>query len=293
MADILATLQSARYNGVAFVLSHWTVDGGHDAVHHKAYRRRGADLDWTGQREYTGTFRVPLLENVHGSGFTGPYYDLIAAFEASAIGTLSTPTKGNFDALIQNWHEEGDADVRDGVWLTVQWTEHNATASLLLSDPTTGPVDTPAAAEAQAQTADDAGASFVGYLPVLATVQDQLAVIESGVATYATVTGALRTIDAACAANLALPSIVGEVAAHDVVAALEALRATLVSLQSRYLPATDRITYYTPAVAMADYEIAYSVYGSAQYASLIRKANPIADPGAYPAGIKLTILPAT
>jgi prophage DNA circulation protein len=297
MTDILATvLQEGAYEGVIFPVDTAQTDGGNDAVRHKAYGRRGADIEPTGQKEYEGTLTIPLINDLHGYGgnlFTGTYFDLLSKFETKPIGQLSHPSKGTFTALIESWSEELAPDRRNGVVLHVKWVEHNAQAGILLSDQGSTPADAPTAATANATAADAnmaAASQSGGYTLMSPIITTQLAFLESAPRTVNEISAAFAAMLSPIATNLAL-LVFSPAAAHPAVASLEALRATVLLLRDRYLNGFARFRSYVVPTTTSVWQIAITVYGDASKSSLITAANAINDPLYVRAGTVLTILP--
>ena len=295
MPDLFGTvLVEASYEGVEFPVVESDTEGGHDAVEHTAYRRRGADIEPTGQQAYGGTLQVPLLNDIGlGELFPGRYYDLLRVFEDRPIGELRHPTKGALTVCIRGWKERLSPEVRNGVFLDVTWREHNATAGLLLAD-TGSQGDAPATVEARAAEADaemaaaDPTGSYTLTTPVVAA---QLALLEGATTpTYAATVAALRTMRDVAVTNMALAAF-ATVSGYYAVRALADLRAAISALRSRYLPDTSRIRSYVVPVTMADWQVAQACYGAARYAPLVRQANALVDYAAIPAGTRLVILP--
>jgi hypothetical protein len=295
MSDLFSTvLATASFEGVEFPVSRFEVDEAYDVVEHTSYRKDGANVETTGRRARRGSFDIPMFNDIEeGELFPARYDDLYRAVSANRIGTLSHPTKGQFQAALTNIHEAGEADARDGVHLTITWVEHNDSAGLIFAD--LGSLgDAPATTQARATTADQemaAAAPTGGYTPTRPVIDAQLAVIEGEAASFAATTAALRTMAAVVEANAELEIFAG-VDAHAAVAALADLRAAVVALRSRYLPEQSRVREIVLEAPLADWQVALSEYGDATRATLIRQANALPDYLAIPAGTRLTILPA-
>ena len=126
MTDVLRELQEASYEGLAFPVESAETQGGHDFAQHVAYRRRGADMEWTGLRAYSGTLTVPIFETPalvarYGSALD-LRFDLQQKFEGTPIGVLAHPTFGTFRAAITDWSEPLDANTRHhGNWVPARY----------------------------------------------------------------------------------------------------------------------------------------------------------------------------
>lgn len=295
MADLFGTtLLEAAYEGVVFPVADASTEGGHDAVEHVAYRRRGADIEPTGMKPYRGTLSVPLVNGLQGYGtlFPDRYFDLLSKFEGTPLGQLSHPTKGTFRALIASWPEKALPGVRNGVMLEVHWVEHRGeTAVLLADDAGATPRDTPTAATQQAAAADAAMAAVspaVSYTALTGTFATWLAYLDSALRTVAEVDGAVAALLAPINANLALAGF-ATANAHYAVAALEGLRATVYQLQLRYLGTAARPRLYTVPTAQPIWQLAQTLYGDASKAALLMNVNNLIDPSFVPAGRVLVV----
>jgi prophage DNA circulation protein len=303
MASIFETiLQPCSFEGVLFPITEADTTGGHDSVKHTALRRRGADVESTGQRPYSGKLTIPFINGLVGwpnDLFPNRRFDLLRVFESTPIGTLSHPTYGTFQIHVDSWHEKLDPNVRNGCYFDVEWTEHNAGASLLLSDDASVPQDAPTATTVAASTADaamEAASPSGSWTPTTPIVEEQLAFLEEKTRTYAEITASLTVMVAVVETNLALAEFDGSsttrfVEQHEAVVALESLRGSMLKLRSRYLPQAERQRIYTVPSTMALFEIAQLVYGDASKASLLLSANAIRDPLVVPGGTKLVVLP--
>lgn len=305
MADDLSTLAEAAFAGVVFPVSQITSDGGNDAAEHTAYLRPGADIEPTGRKAYRFRMTIPLVNAPalvarYGQLFPAKRADLLQAFADTPIATLSHPTFGAFDAFAADWSEDLSADTRSGVSLSVTFVEHNASASLLISDDGAAPTDASASAQ---RLADDADAKIAALNAAQTTypavtgdlgtsIGDELEVLESGTLAFSQMAAAFTRMLTACSDVLSQRAM-GLLAAHDAAAAVLDLRRCIYGLRSQYMPDLDAVRSYTVPQTMAAWEIALSVYGDASLGRLILAANSITDPLAVPAGRVLTILPAT
>lgn len=293
----LDSLQECAFEGVRFPIESLETDGGNDVVEHVAYRRRGADVEFTGQKSYRGSFTVVLvntasLVSVYGDLATGVRFDLINLFESKPIGRLQHPTYGLLDAAITSWSERIDPSTRNGSKLTVQWVEHNGTASLLLGPDGAAPSNASATVETLAADADAKArdARLTGYVPIAPTITAQKAYLESETRTYAQASDAARQMDAAVARNLALPSMVGT-ASNATTRALLAVRAAVGAIREAYVPGASSVRYFTVPQGMSVAEVAQLVYGDTRRARDLVRANGLPDPLSIPAGRVLTVLP--
>jgi prophage DNA circulation protein len=280
---------------VDFPTSELEIDAGHDLVEHTAYRRDGADLEPAGRKPMRGTITAELWNDIgEGALFPDRYRQLLAILAANPIGNLFHPVFGSIVVGAAAWPHKLTATERSGLQLRISWIEHTASIGNVTDFRGSVHTDTPTAATQQAATADaamDAAAPAGGFALVSPVIATQLAALESSALTYAQITAALASMVAPIASNLALASLAGA-DTHDAVVALEALRATVYSLRSRYLPDQSRVRQYTVPKTMSLAEIARDAYGDSGQAVLIMRANAIGDPCFVPGGTILTLLPA-
>lgn len=293
MTDLLATLAEASYEGVAFPIESAETSGGNDFAQHVAYRRRGADMEFTGLRAYSGTLTIPMFDAPalvarYGTALT-LRYDLQQKFETTPIGTLTHPTFGSFRVAITDWSEPLDPQTRSGTRWTVKWTEHNGEASSLLSPDS--PVTAPTApdTESRAEAADAAGASVEGYTPASPTVKAGLAELSGVAVGYTKATSLINGMLAIVGGNLALPAM-GRTGAYAALEASLRLRAAVLGLRAQYLP-SETARYYTVPFGMALHDIARLVYGDPARVTLLYANNSVSDPLSISAGRVIVVPP--
>lgn len=291
------TLNRCSYEGVEFPCSDFDVKGSKSRAEHTTYKGDGADIEPTGRDAYSGSFTVPLYNGVDNVNdwFPGRYYDLLGAFEASRIGQLVHPTKGQFDVHIDSWEEKASASARNGILLTVSWTEHNASAGKLIDGQRDNPERSTetAAAEVDAELlAFDSVHDFqtipAGY-PYAGLVDTALASVSQG-ATRADIESGTREITSAASDLINLPDL-ESVDAHPAVWAAEKMRASAYRLREKMLPNAQRASIYVVPQDMTIWKIAASIYGNAAKASLLTSANAILNPLKVPAGQRLLVPP--
>lgn len=302
MADTLARLPGASFNGIRFPVETGKADGGNSFAEHTAYRRPGADMEPTGRDPYKGTFTIPLfnnatLEREYGVLFPDLMQRLIAEFEAAPIGTLVHPTLGSFPAAIQTWSQELDPTTRNGVKLQVTFTEHNGAVAIAVNTSASTSVtntDTVYTSAVDADTAAAvkaaAGTPVTGYTPMADTVSSLLDDIDETVENYSTVVSLFRDLVSTVTERLDLPAMLD--AANYTVnrAALDTLNAVY-ALQAAYGVGSPRQSVYTVPRVMSLAEVAQAVYGNANLTSAILASNAIVSPLRIPAGTRLIILP--
>jgi prophage DNA circulation protein len=301
VADALATsTQPASYEGIAFPTGDCTVQGGHAGAEHTVYRRRGADIESTGQEPYRGRMTLLMVNDLVGFGtlYPGRWQELRRKFETTPIGELRHPTLGTLRAFIKTWDEKDDPEFRSGVIVEVEWVEHLASATQLLADDPgqSTPTDAPSTVQSLATTADAAMATAApagGFTPTEPVVTEQLDAIESGdAAGFAGITRALDAMLDPVVANLGL-AVFAAPTAHPAVVALEDLRAAVGRLRATYLPARAQPRAYVLPSTMALWEVALAVYGDATRAPLLQANNSVADPTRIAAGRCLLVPPLT
>lgn len=293
MTDILRDLAEASYEGVRFPVESAETQGGNDFAQHIAYRRRGADMEFTGLRAYSGTLTIVLMDTPalvarYGAALA-LRYDLQEKFETVPIGTLTHPTFGTFRAAITDWSEPLDAQTRSGTRWTVKWTEHNGSAgSLLAPDSPAAPPTAPDVAS-RADAADVAGSGVAGYRPAAPVVRSGLDALSGVAVGYTQAATLINGMLAVVNANLALPAM-GRVGSYSALTASLALRESVVALRAQYVP-TDSARYFTVPAGMALHDVARLVYGDPSRAPLLYGANSVSDPLALAAGRVLVVPP--
>jgi prophage DNA circulation protein len=294
VADALReSLIEASFEGIAFPTGKLSTEGGHDSVEHTAYRRNGADVEPTGVRAKRGTIEALFLNGI-GAGTIYParLQQLLNAIERTPLGRLQHPTEGLLTAHVKTWRRDTDPQQRGGEVLELQWVEHNASVSRLatFASPASAPADSPTAVTARASAADAAGTTLTGYAPTAATIAAQLAYLDAATRSYAQTRAALDAMQLVVTRNLALASL-AVATAHPAVAALEALRASVYALRSRYLPDPSRVRSYTVPRTQPLWQLALHLYGDATRTDLLLRANAIHDPLFVRAGTVLTVPP--
>jgi prophage DNA circulation protein len=306
VADILATVfldaEYAAPSGsprVRFPVQQAQASGGHDAAEHVAYRRPGADVEWTGLKAYQGSLTIPLLDVTklntrYGRMVPDVRQRLISTFESNPIGLLTHPFRGVFLALMSNWRESMDPENRGGTILEVDWVEHTPSSGDFVAESRlpAAAQDAPTAATTADAAADALpGGRPSGYAAMGPAVTLALTTLGTTPAFGATVV-AFRDLFAAVTANQALPALLA-VSGAAALLAQERLRAALYVARESLLPGlADVRTYVVPRTAPL-WQIAVDVYQSAALTSLLFAANAVRDPSAVPAGTVLTILPSS
>lgn len=306
MPDLFSTtLFEAAYESVVFPCIDAPIESGHDNVEHEAYARRGADIEPTGQRPYRGQLTAALVNGLEGfrgqNIFPGRLRELIERFEAQPQGILVHPVWGPLLAQIVSWHIHVKPEVRNGVFMDITWTEHNATASILNAAAGRTPADSQ-----QAVTSDLAAAqAALGALPPAVTSLYTPADVVTIAALTTTVTTEMNALTNATLGNSAAEesfrrmagaatSVLGIVAlqgvlANEAVLAVELLRASVYAYRSAYLAGLGDARVYVTRGTVSVWVVALEVYGDTSFSSLILAANSIPDPVFIPQGTRLLI----
>lgn len=295
--DALRSLPEAAFDGVRFPVERIDTDGGNDIVEHVAYRRPGADVEPTGRKAWRGTMTVPLINTPilvarYGTLFPNLRRTLYDRFTERPIATLMHPTLGQFTAAIGEVSETASADDRGGVRLTMRFVEHDASVSLVAGpDVNATPVNPQQNATVAARAADRANAGVAGYQTTLPVVNAQIAYLDAAPRTFTQIAASIRVMLQPVDANLALPAL-SLASAHAAYVASVTLRSAIYAMRDQLIPTPQTSRIYTTPRTMADWEVAFAVYGDASLTTLIRSANAITNPLAIPAGRALTIIPA-
>lgn len=295
MADFLSNLPEAAYEGVRFPVVQAETKGGNDVARHVAYRRRGADVEFTGLRAYEGTLTIPLVNTPalverYGDLALGLRADLLNLFETKPIGSLQHPTYGLLTAAITDWFEPLDPSSRNGVTWTVTWVEHDGTAGVLTGPDGALSTDTSSTVDELAASADASAAGVRGYAPTRPVVSSQLTYLESGARSFTQVNDAFRQMSQVINGNLSLAGMVGP-SVNAAARAQMDLRAAVDALRGRYVVGDSRLRYFTVPAGMAAWEVSQMVYGRADRVADLLGANTFTDPLAITAGTVVTVTP--
>ena len=296
MDDLADTLLEAEYEGVSFPCSEAGFTFGHVGTEHEAFGRDGSDCESTKQKAFKGKFTIPMVNNV--AGFEGVdlyptrYLLLLDTVLRVPIGKLTHPLLGSVTAWMHTGSVDLSTDVRNGVSITLEWTEHRATAQLFVGRSGEVPTDSAQALASRADAADAAMATAMpsgGYTLTRPTVDTQLDVMAAG--DVGQIAAASRAVATVCALNLALPGL-ADATANAAALALERLRSSAVEIEASRTRGLRRSNTYVVRETMSLFLIAADVYGDAARVSLLRGANPgLLDPLFVPSGTVLTIPP--
>jgi len=287
------TILVADYEGVQFHVTSESTELGNDLVVHTAYLRPGAELEPTGWKPEKGVLDCLFFNDIEPGLWPDRMKELLAAIRRKPIGSFVHPVSGLMTAALHTIHRETKSEERDGCRLRIEFIEHNASASSLLGFSNATRVDTPETAVRQAAAADAAMAEAApngGYTSTLAVIAAELDKLETQVRAVSEIESSLRAMANVVTEQIQLPLFAGS-DGYQAVVALEALRASVVNLRSRYLPDASLIRQYVVPVTMPVWSVSKQVYGDASKADLIMSANSLPDPLFIAAGSVLQILP--
>lgn len=303
MPTFAETILDASYEGIRFPVSAAATETSHDAVEHTAYRVPGADIEHTGRAADRGTITIPFHNDLVGYGQLYPavYQRFVEVVKSTPKGRLVHPTRGPMTALVKSIAENVTGEERDGITVTLQWVEHNASVQARPTDPNAAPERTASTALTYlADVADtamgevDTRSGIVAFLVSMRTIiDDALADINQA----QTITSAVGTISAnfrlmqeAVAERLAYEPY-GAADAYDALSSLFGLQSGIHAARDVYLPpAVDMLRYVVPS-EMTVFDIAQNVYGDATLSYLVTSSNPILDALAVPQGMILMLPP--
>jgi prophage DNA circulation protein len=292
-------LLDASYEGVSFPVTEMPVEGGHAVAEHAAYGRDGVDVEHCGREAYRGSLTIPLLNGLKGYEgedlYPGRFNELLDKFEKVPQGSLTHPLLGVLTVQIKSWKPAPDAAVRNGIALSVDWIEHNASVFRVTGTAGELPQDATQSVSAASEAADAEMAAVASdatpTAPVTATA---LATAEAPGARPSDITAAMRSVVQVVEANLALPSL-RTVAAANAIAALDRLRSRAYEYRDSRLVGLRRANRIVIARTMALWEIALQTYGDARRTEELLAANPriAIDPMFVPQGLSITVPPLT
>ncbi len=292
------TLLQGGFEGVSFTVVEASAEGGNDVIEHTAYLRPGSEIEFAGRRAERGKLHIAVLDDIgDGDNWEERYVDIIRKFRENPIGELTHPLEGIFDAAIVRWSTSLAPDQRSGVYIDVEWIEHNGSIqeqpvlTTMDEDSPSSTVSQAALADALGTETDDSGNRLIPtYTEVSSTITEQLEFIESEQRTRSEITAAFRTMQEAVDTRLALPEL-DSATYHEVTASLEALKAQILSLRTRYFPSFALESTFVVPTEMTVWEVANLMYGDVGYSNLVLANNSISDPFFIRQGTTLRILP--
>lgn len=290
--DLIDYLSAAGYESerwpVVQCVTHW----GHDSAEHTRLGGQGADIQPTGEKPVKVQMRIAFLSGLADNGvwprdlWPGGFERTVDLLRTRPQGTLAHPTRGPMVVQVGDVEEPIDARVRNGVYLTVNFTQHLEDQGLNLQRPSVS-ADAPTAAESEAAAAD--AVRPAGTPEITSTVTAALAAIESGSGTFGAVMTGVESIAAAVRSRQLLPAVVAS-AGYEYRAALERLLAAAYRLREFY-GTTLKPWEFTVYETMSLSRIAAlpQVYGDPSKASVLAAANRVPNPMFVPAGTVLLV----
>ncbi len=279
----------ASYEGVPFPVQGAKTTTSHDGTGHKAYRRPGADWEPTGLNPDEGTLTIPAVTGVEGMEWPAGWMRLVAAVKAAPIGRLIHPTRGELRVFVHKLEESAEAETRNGVMGTLQWSQHNPTVQ-------TVPEGSSAAgsghsAVAQAERAD-AALLAVGKSSTLASKVDAKFTLLTAapLVSAATVNAAFGALRVDVEAFRASPEVQAA-SGYAAMVELTALLRVLEKAREEFLPRVYTAESYVVRVPMTLLDVALAVYGDATRAATLGRANTLTDPNDLRPGTVLRIPP--
>lgn len=295
MADALATLVDASFEGVAFPTEEAPLSCDRRLVEHAAYLRDGAALEDAGRGPYKGSFKIPLkntptLERRYGGQLFPRLFERLRGLaESKAIGRLVHPVLGPLTAGLTSWSSETVATDRGGVMMTIAWTEHNASVAEVLD--LTGEGSTVQQVETRADTADAAVRAVRPSAASLRTVADRATSTASrSGATPEQIRGAFGELDAAIATARAYPEVQTATAlGFAALTAVERLADSVATLRDQFLPERSSRVYVVSRSGISLIDLALEAYGTLDAIPRILAANAITATSSLRVGRRLVL----
>jgi prophage DNA circulation protein len=288
-------LAQAAYEGVTFPVESSSLQGGHDSVKHTAWRVRGADVEHTGQRPYTGKLRIPFVEGLAGWAdlFPGRFAELVGAFERSPQGTLVHPTRGTISVQIDDWSEDLEVRMSNGCILEMSFTELRGEAELLFHAGEAAAPEQVAiekADKADREIAEAQPDPAKRPTPVAPAVKETIAFLTSNPRSYVETRTRMDALLDLVGIVLRAPLLLS-IEMFGAREALLLLRAALFQLNSSLLGSAQTRQVRLPvAMSVSQAAALPEAFGDARRANEILQSNAIADPLRIPAGTLLTLL---
>lgn len=290
-------LARAAYEGLRFPVEASSLDGGHDSVKHKSRRKRGADVDWTGQREYAGTLRIPLYHDLvdFPRAYPDLYREIVALFERRPQGVLVHPTRGEIRVQIDSWKESLDSKTTNGFVMEVAFTEIDASAQFGPPDGGLVQVDPGQRALDLAAQVDDHVVQAVPVAtdrpaPVAPVIAEKITYLEEEDRGYADLAAAIDTMVGVVVDTrdaFVLQSING----HDARTTCASLLAAVFEYRAKYLGGAEPREIVVPdAMSLSEVAALPYTYGDANKGPLLLAANVVVDPLRVPAGTRLRVV---
>lgn len=146
------TLLDASFRGVRFDVQNVDRSGSRSIAQNEYPYAAGADLDDLNLKARRFRFKVIIW----GDDYEERLQQLVDALEAPGVGELVHPVYGGIQAMAETWEDQHEADLVDGVMLTITFLEHS-TRVLVFTAVGSGTLDAIATgADAARAAADEA-----------------------------------------------------------------------------------------------------------------------------------------
>lgn len=279
----------ASYEGVPFPVREAKTTFSHDGTGHKAYRVPGADWEPCGLNPDEGTLVIPAVTGVEGMDWPRGWDRLVRAVKAAPIGRLVHPTRGELRVFVHRLEESAEAEVRNGVQGTLQWSQHNPNAQTVPAGSDAG--GSGAAASAQAERVN-AALLIVGIVAAVAEAVDALLsdLTSGNIAPVSSVIAGFSKLRASVDYYRGQPEVQAA-SGYDAMVELSALLRVLDKAQAEFLPRTDDAGVYMVRVPMSLIDVAVEMYGDATRVRDLMRANALTDPNALTPGMVLQVPP--
>lgn len=272
----------ASYEGVPFPVQSAKTTTSHDGTGHKAYRVPGADWEPTGLNPDEGSLAIPAIAGVEDLQWPDGWTRLVAAVKAAPIGRLVHPTRGELRVFVHRLEETAEAEVRNGVMGTMQWSQHNGAAQVV--PPGTDAAGSAPSAVAQAVVADTACAAAGKTTALASTVETKLGSLTAlTIVTAPAVNAVFEELRATVDALRLAPEVQLAVGYPAMVALTELLR-VLEKARAAFLPRIVGARTHTVRVPSTLLDVALLVYGDATRAADLARVNTFTDPNDLPPG---------
>lgn len=289
--DLRENLTRFAWNGIEFPGTDISTAFGHDLARHAGYGERGADFEPTGPKPEATRVRAVLQNGLRGwrgdKLFPTVYRRLVRELRRGAEGTLTHPTRGTFRAVFDDGTEEIKPLERQGVMLSLSFSEQRGSAGLF--EGAARVVQEPGAAMLSAATTavDAAPTAVVGAVTLVDDAGGFLAWAEDTSRTVAELTAGVDAFQSRVLAMLDDPAA-AVIDAHPFRGAVWALSSATADYRARAIPAARSVRVPT-TMSLARVAALPEAYGDARRARDLARANTIPNPARVPAGTVLIV----
>ena len=291
--DLIDYLSASGYEGELFpVVDECPTEYGHDFAEHLRLGGDGADCQPTGRKPVKVQLTIAFVSGLKDNGlwprdlWPAGFERATELFRTRPQGMLSHPSRGPMRVQVGAVKEVLAAKRRNGVYVSIDFTQHLEDAGLNLQRPSPT-ADVPTAAASHAAAADALRPSGVPALSP--TVTTQLSTVERQGRTYGDVLTATNTIVSACNAALTYPAAAAS-SGYEYRMAVERLVSAAWKLKEYYGAATNPRRYTVrETMSLARIAALSLVYGDPAKAVLLLAANRVPNPAFVPAGTQLIV----